>query len=163
MKAGNLVFVRSSGFIPDAIRYFDPGKWNHVALAVSPNQIAEADVNMLSKIDPFNPGIYEEYEIVDLGLTQEEVSRILVSSKNYLGRKYDNWQIGWYVVKHFLKLKFNDPFNNPNNLICSELVFDVLDKAGIFKDLNINGGSIDITPNELYDLVKYASKNKVSA
>lgn len=159
MKKGNLVFVRSSGFISEVIRYFDPGPFNHVALAVSSNQIAEANVNIKSRIDPFNPGSYEYYEIIDLGLTDDQIERVMESSKYYLGRKYDDWQIAWYILKHFLKVKGRDKFNNPNNLICSEFVFDIFDKAGVLKDLGITGGSIDITPNQLYDLVNYVSMN----
>lgn len=160
MNKGNLVFVRGKGIIPALIRYFDKGQFNHVALAVSPISIAEADVNIESRVDPFIPDSYDYYEVIDLGLTDEQSDRVVESSKSYLGRKYDEPQILWYVLKYFFKLKGPDKFNNPNNLICSEFVFDVLDKAGILKDLNIKGGSIDITPNQLYDLVKYVSKSR---
>lgn len=49
-------------------------------------------------------------------------------------------------------------------MICYELVYLVLSESGVLDELGIavsiyNG--IDLTPNELYDLVKYLSKNNL--
>ncbi|MDR4281821.1 hypothetical protein FO523_22500, partial [Bacillus subtilis KCTC 1028 = ATCC 6051a] len=112
-------------------------------------------------VKKFNLKEYSYYEILDLGLSSEQQEKVVEISKAYIGKKYDYAQIFGYIIKNLFHLKGKILFNNPNNLICSELVFNVLDHLGITNDLGITGEvrGIDLTPNELYDLLKYLSKS----
>lgn len=162
MNRGSIIFVRRKGIISKLIRLFDHrGKFSHVAIAISDTEILEADINIVSRVKKFNLKEYSYYEILDLGLSSEQQEKVVEISKAYIGKKYDYAQIFGYIIKNLFHLKGKILFNNPNNLICSELVFNVLDHLGITNDLGITGEvrGIDLTPNELYDLLKYLSKS----
>jgi hypothetical protein len=159
MKPGDIIFVQGKSVLSRLIRYFDKGKFSHVAVAISPTEVLEADIFIKSKIRPFNKDDYSLIEVIDLGLTEEQRRMMPDIAKEYVGLDYDYPQIFWYAIRRIFGFKGKNPLNNPNNLICSELVFHVLDRLGILSELGIDGDyrGIDLTPNELYDLVKYIS------
>lgn len=161
VKCGDIIFVRYKGFIANAIRYFDKGRFTHVAIAVDSVHVLQSQYGMDVKIISFKSLVANsiEYEIISPKLNNEERQRIAEEGSKLIGKKYDIEQIIGYVLKDVFHLK-NNILNNPNNLICSELVYAVLDKSGVLKDLGIKNGDIrgiDLTPNQLYDLVKYVS------
>ncbi len=161
MRCGDIVFVAGKGFISDAIRFFDKGNFSHCGLAVSANGMLEAEYSHRVNVVPFNPSNYIRHEVIDLGLTELQRNRVREEASKLIGKKYDFTQIVWYVLKDLFNLKGNNRFNNPNNLICSELVYIVLEQSGILNDLGIDTEDIrgvDLTPNQLYDLVKFVSK-----
>ncbi|MEH7209917.1 YiiX/YebB-like N1pC/P60 family cysteine hydrolase [Priestia megaterium] len=166
MKSGDIVFVQGRGILARLIRFFDKGTFSHCAIAVSDNKIIEAQYFAKVRIDPFDPTEYNYYEIIDLGLTKEQRNRIVGSSLKRLGKRYDYGQIVWYVLKDVFHLKGDNRFNNPNNLICSELAYIVLEESGVMhmlgepRDGTFRG--IDLTPNQLYDLLKYLSNKKAT-
>jgi hypothetical protein len=137
MQAGDLVFVRDKGIIPTLIRFFDPGRFNHVAVAVSDTQIIEAEYNTRVHIVDMN---YEDIEIVSLGLTLEQQEAIVKAANKYIGRRYDLLQILGYLIK--------ERIGSPKQLICSELAHDML------KDIKLKIGNRFTTPNQLYALAE---------
>jgi hypothetical protein len=143
MKAGDIIFVRGDSPLSSIIKFFDRGDFSHVAIAVSENEIFEAQYYMRASITEMN---YKDYEIVSLNLTNKEVEKLVVICNMLQGKWYDYLQAISYIFKYYFK---SGIVNNPNNLICSEalgLILFVLDKTPIL-DTNI-------TPNELYDLLK---------
>lgn len=153
MKAGDLVFVRGSGFIENAIRYFDSGEFSHVALAVSPTEIIEAQFGELSQIKEMT---YTDCDIVDLGFNDAQRKLIAKIAPKFTGRPYDKWQIIWYIIRRYIRIGERDVFNDPNLYICSELVFDILNGANLLpQPCKIND---DVTPNELYFYIKHTFK-----
>lgn len=166
MKCGDIVFMQGKGIVSNAIRLFDKGKFSHCAIAVSSNKIVEAQYMTKVSIVTFDPSQYNYYEVVDLSLTKEQRNRVLTASLNLVGRRYDYFQILWYVLKDILHLKGDNRFNNPNNLICSELAYVVLEQTGVMhmlgepRDGTFRG--IDLTPNQLYDLLRYLCLNRES-
>lgn len=154
MKAGNIVFVEGTGFISRLIKFFDKGKFSHVALAISHDCIIEAEY--MTDVVIRDIPMYKHYTVIDLGLTSEQIDKIPDAALKMLGKSYDYWQILGYVLKDLFSLKGKNRLNNPKNLICSELVYTILYETGILKDLGINSKEgFDLTPNQLYDLVKY--------
>jgi cell wall-associated NlpC family hydrolase len=135
MKPGDLVFVRGSSWISKLVRFFDPGQFSHVGVVVNEDLVIEANWDMKSKIVPF---YYKDYEVVPLDLTDKERSMVLPVAQSLEGRWYDYFQILSYV--------FRSRVNNPRYLICSELVYTVLNEIGYLTDTNL----LDSTPNELY-------------
>lgn len=140
MKAGDLVFVRGTSLISRLIRLFDKGEFSHVAVAVSETEIIEINWNMKSKIVPFH---YDNYEIVDLKLTDSERKHVSAYSKGLTGIWYDYTQILGYLI-------MNNKFNNPRYLICSELAYTILFEINRLP----KGSNKDVTPNGLYKLLK---------
>lgn len=166
MKSGDIIFVQGRGILSRLIRLFDRGTFSHCAIAVSRNKIVEAQYLTRVSIDVFDPTDYNYCEVLDLGLTKEQRERIVNASLKQLGKKYDYTQLIWYVLKDLFHLKGKNKFNNPHNLICSELAYIVLEESGVMhtlgepRDGTFRG--IDLTPNQLYDLLKYLSNNKQS-
>jgi hypothetical protein len=160
VRRGDIVFVQGKGLISKLIRLFDKGKYSHCSIAVSDSRVVEADYDTKVAVRPLDRDKYNAIDIIDLGLKPEQRRNIYNASMKYIGKRYDYVQILWYVLRSIFHLKGRNKFNNPNHMICSELVFLVLDEIGALKDLgikeNIDRG-IDLTPNELYDLVKYVS------
>jgi len=162
LKQGDVVFLQGKSFISKAVRFFDKGTFSHVAIAMSNTHILEADFDTRVSIVPFDREQYNIIEVIDLELNKEERSRVVDIGTKMVGKKYDYMQIIWYMISKLLRLKGKNKFNNPNNYICSELVFVVLEEAGTLKELSLRGGTrgIDMTPNQLYDFIKYVKKFK---
>ncbi|HDR7263654.1 YiiX/YebB-like N1pC/P60 family cysteine hydrolase [Bacillus sp. CH_203] len=159
MRQGDVVFLQGKSFISKAVRFFDKGKFSHVAIAMSNTHILEADFDTRVAIVPFDKNEFNIIEVIDLELNKDERSRVVAMGSKMVGKKYDYMQIVWYMISKLLRLKGKNRFNNPNSYICSELVFAVLEEAGILDELCIKDGSrgLDMTPNQLYDFIKYIS------
>lgn len=160
MNTGNIVFVQGKGIISKLIRCIDKGEYSHVAIAVDYDYVIEADVDTKVACRFFNPDKYSKITVMDLGLSEEEAMRVVEEALALVGTRYDYLQLVWYGLRKIFNLKGRNRLNNPKNVICSELVFIVLSKLGILDELGIEYNyleGIDLTPNELCDLVKYVS------
>lgn len=155
MKAGDIIFVHGDDAVDKLIEYFDHGQFSHVAIAISDTEIVEAQykINVVKRTFPKE---YVKYSIIDLGLTNEERNKVPSVALKLLDKKYDYLQILGCLIEDVFNIKGPNLLNNHQKLICSELVFTVLNETNILKDLNINvDDGIDLTPNQLYDLLKY--------
>lgn len=155
MKAGDIIFVEGTTLVSRLIQYFDDeGVYSHVAIAVSDTHIVEAQYGLNVIYREF-PDEYKYYSVVDLHLTDEQRQEIRPKAFTLLDRKYDYFQIAGYLLKRIFKTKKNR-LNSRRNLICSELVYTVLRDTDTLNELGIKTleGS-DITPNQLFDLVKH--------
>lgn len=149
MRAGDIAFIRGTGLISRIIKWIDKGEFSHVVILTSPTTCLTAEYNTRVKEMPFE---YEDYEVLDLGLT--DVERILLKSlaKEEIGKYYDYGEILNILLKRFFKYKGKNRFNSPNNYICSELVNHLLTRLG-----KIPPGTelTDCTPNQLYAYLIY--------
>lgn len=146
MKAGDLVFVRSKGIIPSLIRFFDKGRFSHVAIAYSDTEILEAEYNTRVHVIPM-PEEYKDFEVVPLHLGEN--NRIVEFSKDYIGKKYDFLEIFRIWFRKVFKWRGLDRFNDTREVVCSELVGDYLEFVGIAEK-----GTELMAPNELYKFIK---------
>lgn len=144
MQAGDLVFVRGNSPISYLVRLFDKGKFSHIAVAVSPTHIIEAEYSTKVRISKME---YEDFEIVDLGLTKEQRDAITHEAIQCVGQWYDYLQILGYV---FSPKTF---WGSPNSFICSELAYKLLNSVGI------KIGNEFTKPNEMYNLLKDYKKS----
>ncbi|MDY7043705.1 YiiX/YebB-like N1pC/P60 family cysteine hydrolase [Virgibacillus sp. M23] len=163
MKRGDVVFVQGKGMLSRLIRYFDGnGLYSHVAIAISDEKVIEANYDTKVAIRDFDKEKYSIIDVPKIGLSNQQRMNIYNEALKYIGKRYDYIQLLWYILRKAFRFGGRNRLNNPNNVICSELVFIVLNESGVFDDLcikNINRGT-DLTPNELYDLVKYIAKNQ---
>jgi uncharacterized protein YycO len=161
VRRGNILFVQGKGILGNLIRLVDKGTYSHCAIVVSDKHVIESDYDTSVAVVRFDSSEYRIIDEIDLGLTHEQRKAVHDKALEYVGKKYDYVQLIWYVIRKIFKLKGKNPLNNPNNIICSELIFLVLSETGILKDLGIEDTfkyGNDLTPNELYDLVKFVSK-----
>lgn len=144
-QTGDVVFVRGKGTIPSLIRFFDKGRFNHVAVFISETDIIEAEYDTNVRITKFK---YTDYEIVYMNLTDAEKSTLLSVAHQFVGERYDLPEI----FRLWVKIVFNwgglDKFNNAREVVCSELTADLLESVG-----KVKKGMENITPNELYILL----------
>lgn len=154
MRPGDVVFVRGKGSISKIIRWFDKGEFTHVAIAISDTRVIEAQRFVKTQVVEMN---YEDYEVLDLHLFPEQRARCIVEAYKFTGTRYDYPQIAWYMVKKVFRIKGSYPANNPNTLICSELVSRVLFATGLVEESDT---LYELTPNQLYDTLQYIAQNR---
>lgn len=145
MKAGDLIFVAETGFIPDLIRDFDHGPFDHVAIAVSDTQILEAQYGHKVSVKDF-PYAEDKYAIISLNLTDKEIARIPEFDNKYEGEDYDFEEIISIAVRLLLGLEHIDLLNNKNEVICSELAAYFAQNFG-----KAEKGTDLLAPNQLFN------------
>lgn len=148
MRTGDIVFVNGKTPTSWLVRKIDGGPFSHVAVAVSNTHILEAQYFTKVRISEMK---YTDYEVIDLGLSDEQRDKIVHLGIELVGRWYDYPQILWYFLNHFIKLDAKKIWNSKNNLICSELVDYLLFQVG-YLDEDVFLGNV--TPKELYDFLK---------
>lgn len=153
MKAGDIIFVRGTDIISSLIKFFDQGEFSHVAIAVSSTHIFEAQYGSKAHIVPF---YFEDVEVIDLNLTDQERDMVVHIAIQFCGKHYDLKQVMWYILKYIFKLEGRNKWNSPNNVICSEVIEFILQSLG---KIPIDQSFGDRTPNVLY---KYLMKMKGS-
>lgn len=158
MKKGDIVFIQGGTLISKIIRYFDKGDFTHVGIALNDSLMIEAEYNKRVSVVNFNKelagGRIKSYEVVDLKLTREQREAIYIHAMKFKGVRYDYLQIASFVMNKLFGWKL---FNSRRKFICSELVFEVLDKSNVLQDLGVDYIGEDIakyTPNELYNFIK---------
>jgi hypothetical protein len=145
MRAGDIVFVRGNTLISRLIRFFDKGEFTHVAIAVSDTHVVEAQRFTPVRIAPMMT--FEDYELVSLDLTEEQRDKLIKLAFQATGQLYDYVQAFSYVFRRFLR---TGVWNNPNAVICSELVAKLLADVGY---LEPSAEIFDYTPNELWEVL----------
>ena len=148
MRAGDIVFINGGSPVSKIVRMIDGGPFSHVAVAVSGTHIIEAQYFTKVKISEMK---YKDFEVVDLGLTDEQRDEIVHLAIEMIGRWYDYLQILWYFLSHFFKMDAKKIWNSKNNLICSELVDYLLFQVGYLENDIFLG---NVTPKELYYFLK---------
>jgi hypothetical protein len=156
IKAGDIIFVKNNGIFSSLIRFFDKGRFSHVCIATSDTHVIEAQYGTKARIIPFYYG-KDEYVVIDLNLSKEETKRVVEVALEMTGTWYDYTQILGYAVKKIFKLKSKNLFNNPNNWICSELVYHMLVSIG---KINPQEQLDDLTPNQLYNFLENLCKSQ---
>lgn len=157
IKAGDIVFVRNDNWLTTKlITFFDRGRFSHVCIATSDTHVIEAQYGTKARIIPFYYG-QDEYEVIDLNLSEEEANKVVDVALNMTGKWYDYPQLIGYAIKKIFNLKSKNLFNNPNNWICSELVYNMLVSIG---KISPNEEVFDLTPNQLYNFLENMCKSQ---
>lgn len=152
---GDIIFVKGKTIISRIIRLFDPGRFTHVAIAMSDEDIFEAQYYTKARI---TNNYFDDYEVVRLDLDAWQRMVVLKSGHMLAGRWYDYFEIAIFVFKKVARLigfKVKRANTNPNNLICTEAIEIMLKEAGYLKQHEVLG---DRTPNELYEYLTNREK-----
>jgi hypothetical protein len=158
VKPGDLIFVRGRSPIAHLIRLFD-GEFSHAAICVSEsNAILESQYFTDTVIKKNH---YEDYEVVDLGLTNEQRKKIQELGLKLVGKydEYDYKQFIWEGLQRLFRFKGKNKWNNPKQVICSELLVYLLLHIDYIKNLDEIEFILDSSPNELYKIVKHQLNN----
>lgn len=158
MRAGDVVFVKPSGWLSTLVAKIDGGPYSHVAIAVSETHIVEAQYFTRSRIWP----VYEKGTVVmDLGLTDAQREEIVKNAISITGKWYDYKLIVTYFFRNVFKWNMKALWNSQNNLICSELVAMLLLSIEFGGATGLQGKNI--TPRELFEFLMKLELQKQEA
>lgn len=160
IKTGSLIFIHGKGLIPDAIEYFDKGSFSHVCFSFPSDTVFETQYLVNTRIIS-NPYSESEMTVVDLGLSNEQVNKLINVSFSYLKDKYDIKQLFGILLFDLFKVNTNSKWNDKHKLICSELVLDVLHDIG-YLSTEQHISLINATPNILYKFLINKVNNKTA-
>lgn len=150
MEPGDILFVRGRSIWSPFIRYVDNGPFTHVAMAVTDKRIIEAQRFTPVRIMPV---YFKEYEVIPMNFSLTERDNLVRVAVSLCGKEYDYTQALSYILHRY----FNTPVvNDKNNVICSELIIEILVCLGKIKRTD---DVLNLTPNQLYD---YLRKEAVS-
>lgn len=149
LKKGDIMFCRTNGPISRLIRFLTRGKFSHVALVVSDNEIIEADwfgvfTSPIAK--------YKYYEIKRCPFLSEHQRNILVHNamvKQGLGYDYLLFFAMITRIFPFFKKDLTSKYDSPNRWICSEIVDYAYQTVGV--DLVPERKDDNVTPEEIYN------------
>jgi hypothetical protein len=146
---GDLIFVRGNSLTGKLIEEFD-GYFSHVCVSLAPNnnRILEAQGMVRSRIVPF---YFDDYEIVELNLSDEQKELALKVGIQLCGFKYDYARIVGIGLEDLFNFKIHNFMDNPNKYTCFELVDLFLYGIGWIEDEEYLG---DMKINEFYKFVK---------
>jgi IS4 transposase len=146
MKTGDVVFVRSEGILPELIRFFDKGKFNHVVFFISDTQVIEANIDTGVTVNDFR---YSDYEVISTDLSPSQLSIIEHLTRKFKGDPYDLAQLLRLLTDIEFGWHWLDQFNDDKEVLCSELVGYYLVALGKADESVIN-----MSPNQLYAYMK---------
>jgi Permuted papain-like amidase enzyme, YaeF/YiiX, C92 family len=149
-EIGSLLFVRGDSFISKLIKKIDGGSFSHVCIVLSEKgSILEAQRFTKSRIIPI---YFDDYEVINLNLTDEQKDKLVKLAVDLVGIKYDYKQIFCELIEKILKKEIFP--NNPKNMMCSELVTYLLLQIGYLNSTDEIDKFLELTPNELYEYLK---------
>jgi hypothetical protein len=156
VKTGDLIFIKPYDLIGRSITFMTGEEYSHVAMAVSPTLIFEAQYGSVSKLTKI---YHPNHEVVPMNLDDYKQKLLIdfIYESDVLGIQYDlNEIFGWLLQLLFSKIlnKLNidliEDFDNPKKFICIEAILycyrealgiELLDKPDhlvLFNDLHNN-------------------------
>lgn len=146
MKAGDIVLVKRKTPISLLVRLLTNSKYSHVALAVSETYVLEIDIKYNLRIRKMSYTCYDVYRLKrELSLTEE--ARLLQYAYSLVGKKYDFLRIFSLLIELSLHLRGHKIFNDPNRLICSDLIDSSYKQINV--DLLPQYTDQDTTPHDI--------------
>lgn len=132
-NVGDIIFYETSTFIGSIIRFVTKIPFSHVALAVGPKNIIEANSFVRSRKLLFNETKYKRVKVMryKTELTEKQKLELIENSHKLLGRKYDYWGIFLLFLRIVFRVKIDRLKDDYTKLWCSELVDYVYETIGI--------------------------------
>lgn len=128
LQAGDLVFVRGTTWVDDAIEGVTRSKYSHVAMAVTSETLIEAQGGESVQLVPVNKydGCADVYRST---LAPDVLSGIVANAQARLGEHYGYALIAEELVREETDIQL--PFNEDTHPICSTLVVDAIRKEHV--------------------------------
>lgn len=120
---GDVVFVRGTGPISDAIEDVTRSPYSHVALAVSADAIVEAQG--FERVQVVHADKYAGHaDVYRTRLPPDVLSRIVAKAESHIGERYDYFLIALEFVREETGIQLPYDEVDHHDLICSMLVAD---------------------------------------
>jgi len=158
---GDLIFIKSSGWIGKIIRWVTSSNINHIAFYIGNGLIIESTLGHGVRILPLDVYLDDPESDVSIGKVKEvfDAWTVILHAYTFYGQKYDLFgQIGIllrYLVKKahlgWLITFFGKNRINQSGVWCSEFI------GAIFRSVNITFNDMDITyysPSDIYNSEK---------
>lgn len=122
----DLIFVRGTSWLDRIIERVTKSKYSHVSVYAGNGQVIEAQV--------FRPvrslGLYyANCDVYRVSLTDYQKQRMLAYLQAHIGEQYDYLEIFFLFIRYLFGFKF--PYRETRRVICSTLVRDALEYAGL--------------------------------
>lgn len=125
---GDLVFVRGTSLIDDAIEDITHSPYSHVVLAISDDQLIEAQGGEPVEYVPASKYVGRA-DVYRSALPLETLQAIVANASDYLGEPYGYALIVEELVREETGIQL--PIPEDKHTICSVLVSDSIRRAGI--------------------------------
>jgi len=152
-RIGDYGVVKTNGFFGLLIRIGTTSRWNHAIVYVGDGRAVSADpigVKLVNIAD-YKDIAWNRHE----QLTDEQREHIAKNALSFVGRPYDFFTIALLALR-ILGLKLNLPMftylSKKDGFICSELVAEAYDKAGVAL---LNKPDYLIVPGDLAERLIY--------
>lgn len=132
-EVGDIIFYESNTFIGRVIRKVTKFPFSHAALAISPNDIIEANAFIKSRRVSFAETDYKRVVVMRSKTTLSDAQKIAIiqESRQLLGRGYDYWAIFVFALKYIFGINTDNYATDATKLWCTELVDYVYHAANI--------------------------------
>jgi hypothetical protein len=165
IKNGDILMYKGRKLLAKIIRLFTHSEYSHAGIAVWWNKrlmVLEA-VGKGVVVTPLSRNICHYKGDVELftydGKIPESKRRdMVITAQKELGKSYAKWEIIWFAVKLFLKLKMDVP-NKPilaSRFFCSQYVSMIYESVGI--DLVIEKANRYTSPDDIVRSKKTVKK-----
>lgn len=154
MKKGDVLFYKGTSLISKLITWVTKSPYTHVALVIGDGEIIESDRFIKTRrieIDLTEP--FDVYTVENLSdETREEIVKYALE---FVGTKYDYWQI----FRDFIRFVFNKKvsfFEFKNKTVCSDIIDLPYYKANVPRKPIYTIG--DVSPGELLDAYPFSKE-----
>ncbi|MFW6016138.1 MAG: YiiX/YebB-like N1pC/P60 family cysteine hydrolase [bacterium] len=129
IQTGDLIFEKGEGPISSTIKKFTQSEYSHVAMVYDFPYIVHSHLIGGVQWDDIS-AVKNQFDVYRLknGLTNNKKDQLKKAMLGYLGHKYDLSQIFGYLQMAIIK--GDNKFNNPDEIICNELVERCYNKIG---------------------------------
>jgi len=148
MKAGDLVFFKSTSLIGRIITKLTKSEFSHVAMATDETHIIESNYYIKTREIELTPDRASHIAIYRVNeLTPEQAERVVQFARMLIGTPYDFVGILVWFIRLLFKWNIPNLVNDLNRMWCSELVDVAYSSVGI--DLVPEQPYGDVTPEDL--------------
>jgi Permuted papain-like amidase enzyme, YaeF/YiiX, C92 family len=138
MQTGDIVFFKGKSWISKIISRLTGSPYTHVAIALTPDLILEADRFIKVRLRAI-----EDHEVYSIkryeDITEEQKELIFAGGISFLGVKYDYLNILLWLLSLLFNFNGHGLVNNANSVYCSELV----DRLYLLADIDLLPNNVD--------------------
>lgn len=149
-QVGDIIFYESTTFIGSIIRKITNSPFSHVALAVSPTEIVEANAFIRSRKVTFTPEKCKRIKVLRTKqpLTYAQERTLVINSDKLLNKGYDYLGITRLFAKTLFRFNLDGRKDDLTKLWCSEMVDYAYETIGIDLVPQIDNHYVSITDLE---------------
>ncbi len=153
-QVGDYFVVKTNGFFGSLIRLGTLSRWNHAGIYIGEGKIIEANPQgvQVTELNQYSLVAWNKHE----GITDKQKNQIVKYAQELVGKPYAFWDIARLTLriiglKIFAETKFMRYLSTKDGYICSELVAESYESAGVI----FPKSPAEVTPGDLAERIIY--------